>query len=215
MGRHLPNKLSEAGVRIRDRMVELGLDPAAVAAAAGLSPSTLYRIMRKDRKATVEPRLQTKRRIARALKTTIVWLFNEPQLELVEQPSGNCSNSDPFERLLVHQFRRMREDVRTNAGREAAYTLINLIFALRDPVAHSSDGIVASSDDAGEDLLVSLLRRLPASLRRYGAKSAIRAMLEVEALHTGEASEPMYRAATRTNWSTQRILRDRPPLTGR
>lgn len=69
MGRPLPKKLSQLGWRVLARLKELDLEPAAVAAAAGIAPSTLYRLMKEGKpgEATIEPRLRTKRRLARVL----------------------------------------------------------------------------------------------------------------------------------------------------
>lgn len=214
MGRCLPRELSELGWRIYDRMRELALDPPEIAAAAGISPSTLYRIMRADRGATVDPRLRTKRRLARALKVPMARLFNDSQLELYELPINAGSERFPLERLMLHQYRTIDPQYRSEAGRNAAFTLVDFILSVADDASElPEEGVgLGVTDDRREDLLILLVRRLPEKMRRYGIKAAIQSMLKVQRAHAEEPSELIYRPITRTNWSESRIDRDKPPL---
>ncbi|HEX8674311.1 MAG TPA: helix-turn-helix transcriptional regulator [Longimicrobium sp.] len=212
MGRHLPSELSEVGWRIFDRMRALGLQPLEVAAAAGLSPSTVYRAMRADRARTSEPRLHTKRRLARALKTTIGDLFDDEQLEFMEQSMGVHDEPEAFGRLVVHHLRTLPPIIRNEAGRAAALALIDWLLTVVGAMHGGAEVELGDSTNQIEGVLLLLLHRLPPDKRRAAAKAAIEAMLQIEAISNRTPSEKMYRAINRTNWSKKRIARDRPPL---
>lgn len=63
--------------RVRHRRSELGLDPAALAAKAGLSHMTVRRA-----EGGSDPSLSTARRLARALEVSVGWLAGpEPWME--------------------------------------------------------------------------------------------------------------------------------------
>lgn len=214
MGRHLSRELSEVGWRVYDRMRELGIEPLQVAAAAGLSPSTLYRVMRADGSRTSEPRLHTKRRIARALKTTINALFDDEQLEFVEEARGKTDNLGLFSGLVLHHLRTVPREIRQDASRAAAVALVDWILTSVDvPAEDMGEYGIPAPSDLTEGLLLLLLQRLPKDRRRSGTKAAIEAMLQVEAVSNQVyPSEEMYRAIGRTNWSEKRLARNIPPL---
>lgn len=215
MGRHLPCELSALGWRIYDRMRALGLEASDVAAATGISSSTLYRIMRADKRGTVEPRLSTKRRLARALRVSMASLFDDDQLELVYEPAVIASNrSLSVVDLVVHHLRSVPEELRLHAARAAAITLVDLVLTAGGHAAKIRDlGMDALAGEPSENLLLVLLHSLPPKLRRAASKSAISAMLEVEWVAGGEPSKQVYALITRTSWSEKRLARDRPPLT--
>lgn len=216
MGRCLPKNLSENGRRILARLRDLDLKPEAVAAAAGVSPSTLYRIMSAREGATYDPRLRTKRRLAKALRTPMADLFDEAQLEMLEEPRVSMQRQpEVFARLIVHQLRSVQEPLRLRAARAAAYALVDMMLAVSgigpyvDEDLHADHGNV----DHLERQLLDLYHRLPTSVRRQAAQMAIRAILNIESVSRRQPSEALYRAVARTRWSEKRIRRDRPPLT--
>ena len=214
MGRKLPREMmSVMGRRIYDRMNKLALQPSQVAAAAGVSPSTLYRIM-KARKG-VRTHLRTKRRLAKALRLPMAKLFGEPQLEILDEqspPVDHCP--DPIEQLILHHFDNVDPGLRLVAARAAAYTLLNMAQVVSPELRHNELQFLnpEPTQDHFEKLLFTVFRRLPPEVRRAGAKAAIRAMLNVEMVSNQLPSEQLYRAINRTNWSKKRIARNRPPL---
>jgi transcriptional regulator with XRE-family HTH domain len=209
MGRCLPRQLSVLGWRVYDRMRALSLEAPAVAAAAGISSSTLYRIMRADRRGTAEPRLSTKRQLARALHVPMATLFDDEQLELVyeppiQAPSHALSVSD----LVVHHIRSVPEELRVQAIREAAFGLVDLVLTVGGATSLRDLGVDALTGDPSENLLLILLHSLPEKMRRVGCKVAIRAMLKVERAAGREPTKQSYACITRTTWSDKRLARD-------
>ena len=214
MGRRLPRQLSELGWRIYDRMRALNLDASDVAAAAGISSSTLYRLMRADKAGTSEPRLSTKRKLARALRLSMAELFNDEQLELVYEPVVQSSKrSVSLDDLVLHHLRSVSSEVRVDATRAAAFALVDLVLTASGQNFRIGDwGLQNLTDVPSENLLLILLNSLPEKLRRAGAKVAISAMLKVEWMIGVEPSKQVYVSITRTSWSKKRLARDRPPL---
>lgn len=193
-------------------MRALGLEPQNVAAAAGISSSTLYRIMRADRGATAEPRLSTKRKLARALRTPMSTLFEDDQLELVANPViTQPGESVSLERLVVNHFRSVPQEMRLEAGRAAAFALVDLVLTLGGPTTRleERDWNIPAIENS-ERLLLSLLHALPVKLQRHASKAAITAMLRVEWVAGTQPSKETYGAITRTNWSAKRLARDQP-----
>ncbi len=213
MGRQPSPRLSEIGLKISQQMRELGLKPGAVAAAAGVSPSTLYRIMTDG--ATGDPQLRTKRLLARALKTPMAQLFDEPQLEMLDEHNPPLDHPlEPLEQLVMQHLRIVDRPMQRRAAHAAALAIVDMILEVTGQGRSDDLTTLRGSqvEDRFKDLLRGLFRRLPHEVRRTGAKVAIRAMLDVEVAADHRPSEPMYRAINRTNWSELRILRDRPPL---
>src|ERR1051325_9169948 len=131
MGRRPPKRLSEVGTRISDRASKLGIDCAAIAAAAGISPSTLYRSMRAGTGATTSRLLRTKRSLARVLRLPMVQLFNEAQLEILDEPNPpKRIGPTPLERLVLHQLRTTKVQLRERAAKAAAYALVDVILSV-------------------------------------------------------------------------------------
>lgn len=207
-------------------MRELGLEPQAVAAAAGLSASTLYRLMKGGRSRTKDPRLRTKRGLARALRTTVADLFHEPQLELLANPplrpveraslsrvaEDTSKVRDFFERLVLRHYQAIDVSTRPEAARAAAIELVDVFLAFgSDPAMDQTGDLQAmSGGDRFEELLLMLFPRLPRRARRYSAGVIIRAMLRVQWVANGEPSAPLYRYISQTTWVMGRLRRDRP-----
>ena len=218
MGRVLPRRLSELGWRIYRRMTDLDLNLPEIAAAAGVSPSTLYRVMRAGVGSTTEPRLRTKRRLAKALSLPMAQLFDEPQLEILEEYQTplnlQASSLDPLERLMLHHFLNVKPTLRRQAARAVSFALADVILGLSSQLKDDQLRLLnlAAPENDFEELLLRLFGRLPRKLRRAGAKMAIRAMVNVEMAANRVPSEPLYRAMNRTNWSAKRMKRNRPAL---
>jgi len=212
MGRRPLSSLTALGWRLQDRMRALGLEAPEVAAAAGISASTLYRIMRADRRGTAEPRLATKRRLALALRTSMASLFDDPQFEFVHEPQPSLEPTS-IEALVLHHMRSIPEELQLDATRAAALALVDVVLSVSGNNPPIADQLVSGLTGVpSEDLLLILLHSLPGKMQRVGAKAAISAMLKVERLAGGEPSKAAYASITRTNWSEKRIARDRPPL---
>lgn len=212
MGRLLPRPLSDVGSRIYSRMRELDLKPPEIAAAAGVSPSTLYRIMKGSKDG---PRLRTKRMLAKALRVPMAQLFDEPQLEILDQHEPPLDREPSrLELLILHQFRTVKPSFRRHAARAAVFALVDMILGVSSELNDDQLQLlsVAKAEDHFHKLLPTLFRLLPPKVRRTGAKMAISAMVNVEMAANRVPSEPLYRAMNRTNWSAKRMRRDRPPL---
>lgn len=220
MGRPLPKKLSQLGWRILARLKELHLEPLAVAAAAGIAPSTLYRLMKEGKpgEATIEPRLRTKRRLARVLKVSLADLFDDSQLEILTEPEPPASSPvEPLERLIIHHYRRVSPALRGKAISAAVTAVVDyaLAVAVHDPRPHlpplGKQDIPGSRNDT-ERLILSVFRRLPISLRPEAARFMVQSMIDVQLAAGDEPKSSLFQAAERARWSEARLLRDDPPL---
>lgn len=215
MGRLLPRPLSDVGSRIYSRMRELDLTLPAIAAAAGVSPSTLYRIMKGGKGSKDGPRLRTKRKLAKALRVPMAQLFDESQLEILDQHEPALDQEpSQLELLILHQFRTVKPSFRRHAARAAVFALVDMILGVSSELHDDELQLlsIAKAEDHFQQLLPTLFRLLPPKVRRTGAKMAISAMVNVEMAANRVPSEPLYRAVNRTNWSAKRMRRDRPPL---
>lgn len=178
MGRRLPTKLSPIGERLVTRMNELELEPGAVAAAAGISASTLYRLLRA-RSGTSEPRLRTKRALARVLCTPMAVLFDDPQLELLPAES---TSDDRYHALLLEHYASVDKHVRVASAHAAARVLLDVLFSADPSGAPTKPDAVATISDHDQfaQLISDLYSRIPRVARPAAAREAIRAMLQIE-----------------------------------
>jgi len=144
-------------------------------------------------------------------------LFDEPQLEILDDPSP-ASHSGPtaLEELILFQLHALKTELRRKAARAAAIALVDVYLSTSNRLDREPLRLMGERDSMLEgrftELLFMLFRRLPKAMRRPAARSAIQAMLKVDVSGSQEPTERSYRAINRTSWALRRIERDRPPL---
>lgn len=111
--------------RLKRAMTERGIDSAQLARSACLAHSTVWRLLRGERK---EVQLRTLASIARALNVDVSWLSGKPiAKQLAFWPAPLESDVISPELLIARVLRGLSHDVRTQATRAALAAVIEVM----------------------------------------------------------------------------------------
>src|SRR5467141_1549617 len=121
----MQHRSSDLAKRVSTRKDKLGMSEAALAAAAGMSRSTLSRFLRG---ATRNPRLSTIKNLARALQAPLEDLIGARQLELIGDSESLKQISAGLKDVLAEQFDAVPRHLQGDAANDAAEAMVLVLL---------------------------------------------------------------------------------------